>query len=151
MADSKRKQIIVALRARLEEIKTADGYLTEAGEHVSLGPLALSADDPLPQVGLVPAGNELVDKNLDNDETRRWSFSVEGALKNDDDAVLTVEDLIGDIKRAIFRKADVILGGLALEVESVAGETATPPQEGGTIYTCAVPVVVRYVEEYGGS
>lgn len=148
MADSKRKQIAAALLERLAAIQKVAGYHTDAGLHVTYGTQRL-ADDPLPSVTLRAGDCELVEKNLSGKEIRRWQFAASGLQNDDVDAPLALEDLVADIKRALFKGPIVLLEGEPAQVESFGGEIVTDPEEGGKHVACTVPFAVRYFEEYG--
>lgn len=149
MADSKRKQILLALAARLEAITKLNGYNTDAGEHVEHGRHVVGEGDVLPRLVLVPGDVDPIEKNLGGGEVRRWVLVVSGLIADDPINPLVAEDLLADIKRALFRSDDVRLGGLAIQVESLAGETVTDAQDGGKVAACTVPLAVRYSEGYG--
>lgn len=139
---SRRKSILQAIAARLAQVP-------DAGKHVHHGRQTVSEDDPLPRLVLVAGTPEATDRTLDGLTTRRWPMTVSGLLAYDSANPLAIEDLLAEIKRAVFKGVDVDLVGLALEVEDLAGETVTDPDEGGTVAACTVPLAVRYQEGYG--
>ncbi|HUH20454.1 MAG TPA: hypothetical protein VFD36_02405 [Kofleriaceae bacterium] len=149
MADSRRKLILLALAARLQTITRDNGYNTDAGERVEHGQHTVSGDDTLPRLALVAGVVDQIEKNLASKELRQWALAVSGLLADDPTDPLAVEDLLADIKRALFRAEDPRLGGLAVQVQSLAGETVTDPEEGGKVVAVTVPFAVRYEEGYG--
>lgn len=145
MADSVRKRILTALGLQLAGILKANGYNTDAGRHVEHGRAAVSEDDELPRVALVAGENTPVEKPSAGPETRRWILTASGLLAHDDEAPLAIEDLLADIKTAVFQGD---LEGLALELESIL-ESTTDPDEGGRTASCLATFAVRYEEMLG--
>ena len=161
MADSKRKRILMALAARLAAIRQTSGFHTDAGLYVQHGGFAVSDDDPKPRLALVPGLVTEPQVDLQGGDARAWPLAVHGRLVVDPNDPLdpvgtfAAEDLLEDIKRAIFLPADaqpsttLPLDGLAIEMQCPAGEQALGREEGGTTAGCVVPLVVVYSEGYG--
>ena len=150
MADSKRMRILTALKARLEEIRPANGYATDAGLRVRLGPGAVTADDRVPRLALIPGVEPEIRPQLDKVKIL-LPVTVEGVIgadPQDPDNPLVVEPLLADSKRALFRSADRTIGGLAINLH-VAGERVTGRESGGATVACAVSGLIEYTELYG--
>jgi len=150
-APSRRRLIAEALLARIEEIKVASGYNTDAGLHVTYGKTASSDDDPKPSLALVSGASVVQDVNLELESTRRWVLAVSGLMDEDPTDPAKIEDLVADIKRALFRPEDVVLGlgAFVVELEDAGAEGVNDVEEGGKAVGCSVPLVVRYREGYG--
>jgi hypothetical protein len=150
MADSKRMRILTALKTRLQDIKPANGYATDAGLRVRLGPGSVTPDDLLPRLALIPGVEPEVRPQLDKVKIL-LPFVVEGLIEadpNDPDDPTVIEPLLADSKRAVFRATDRTLGGLAINLH-VAGERVTGRENGGRTVACAVSGVLEYTELYG--
>jgi len=158
MADSVRKQIRLALVARLQEIRTTAGYHTDGGLHVRHGePLDTSQFDPPVAIGLVKGDPEIEgEPTLERTATFRWPFTARGAIYSDPERPLDLpgEDLLADLKRAIFQRdagsEKVTLGGLVDDIEAAPGEQVDDRSEAGQdTATCGLPFVVLFQEGYG--
>jgi hypothetical protein len=156
MADaSARKKIRLALVERLRGIRQAAGYATDAGLRVLHGePPVTSEQDPGPVVGLVAGDAALEVVTLERRATYRWPFVAHGAIAADpaDPLALPGEDLLADLKRALFQVDDgqrVTLGGLVDDLEPAAGAQVVDRVEGGATATCALPFVLVFGEDWG--
>lgn len=110
MAASRREQVIGKILERLSAIKTADGFQTDAGA----GPvwhgqnIELGDDDPDAVLGLA-IGDEIPTGSLEK-LTYDLPIEIQAVIKaNLANPTLTIEAMVGDIKRAI-EKEDRTLG-----------------------------------------
>lgn len=145
----RRKLIVEKLRDRLKAIQKTNGYATDAGRYLFYAAVNLGPDDP--QVGIVfVPGPTTTDVQVDQ-KIITLPVELHAIGREDlDDPLLTVEDLIGDIKRAIesaeFVKRD--LAGLAMKLD--AGEVEPlPREEGSTIVGARLTYQVMYAEAWG--
>lgn len=132
MADSyRRKQILEQLFARVQLIRTEHGYKTDAGRLVFLGEaFELGPDDPDVAIAIVV---------LDDDPTQRAEkvhidlpIDFRALAKADQDQPwLAVEDIIGDIKRAVEQE-DRTLGKLVNHPGLERRPTRTLPRAPGS-------------------
>jgi hypothetical protein len=113
MSDTLIKRILEAMVDRLEEISTDDGFNTDAGENVALG---LRSVDGL-EDGDVVVGVYRGKTTVKDDSQPRLAITlpviVEAHVAAETDAAGTLEDLVGDLKRACLVDHDRTLGGLA--------------------------------------
>lgn len=149
---TRRRLILEALVARVEAIKEANGFETDAGESVHLGETpALGDDDPDQAISMVPGADE-----------PKWSqhgkgfqiglpiafHAVAKASLEPKQAFWLIESLIGDIKRAVELE-DRTLGGLLawpMERGSVEG---LPREPGSLTVGAAVNYTVIFKEGWG--
>lgn len=146
----KRGQILQALKDRLTMIQRDAGYQTDAGKYVSLGRARVTGDDAFPRLSLVTGETQTPAQG--KGVQRRLPVTVEGLAKaTKDDPLAAVEELLGDIKRALFLPADKTLGGLLSGPEGLeyGEERHIDVEEGGSFVGCQVDAVATYVEKYG--
>lgn len=139
MALSRRQDVIVAFFERLEAIKIADGFNTDAATALFLGvePL-LGPDDPSYAIALV-IGDDDAPRYQGEKTTYNLPLECRALAKVDpatpDAAWMTVEALLQDIKRAIElpsleeRRLNRLLVGNGLE----RGRTVTLQREPGSL------------------
>ena len=115
MAATKRRQILEAVRARLQAIKIASDYHTDAGDVVFLGETpVLGPDDPHP---VALAMIVLTDDPVHQQQNVKVTLPIEVQIVTQPNAAeqarpwLLVEDAIGDVKVAV-EAGDRTLGGL---------------------------------------
>jgi hypothetical protein len=145
---SLRQQILDALKDRLEEIRPGNGYETDAGLRVFQGRVALTEDDTLPVIALVP-GDATVVVNAQRIKYRLPVTAEALTLADAIDPLVPAEALLADLKRALFRLDDRTLDGLVVDVEYGAPEGVEQRADGGTHVAARVTAVVTYMERYG--
>lgn len=112
MADSRRLQIIEALKARVEQITTANGFNTDAGEHVFVNELpTFGKDDPPVAIVMLVREDHIGDLQLGNIPLILPIDFVALAAPTLDEPWKAVEQVLADIKTAIELE-DRSLGGL---------------------------------------
>jgi hypothetical protein len=148
--DSKRKRISDALKARLQDITPVNGYATDAGTRVRVGPGSVTPDDVLPRLALIFGVEPEVVVQVDKHRIR-LPFVVSGLVAadaSDPDDPTVAEPLLADVKRAMFRADSRTMGGLVINVH-YTGESVTGREDGGTRVACSVGGAVEYAELYG--
>lgn len=153
MADPIALQIAEALEARLQDILTANGYNTDAGNQVYLGYRQINPDE-------VASGPAILVYEL-NDEPREddadfcqesiidLNFQVEGIQAFGTDSTSEVLALLWqDIAKSVFLSANKNLGGLAISVRR-GPRTFAYPEDGGATIAVQQIVTVTYAETYG--
>lgn len=146
---ARRQEILEALLARLHDIAPANGYATEAGLRISYGRTQLSPDDTLPAATLVPGDPTLQGQGEGDRYRLSMPVTASGLVTVDPaDPLASIEPLLADLKKALLRKNDVTLGGLAIRVRYV-GEHVADREEGGTTAAVQVSIAVEYMEGYG--
>lgn len=143
-----RQQILEAVRARLQAIRTIDGFATDAGEQVFLGEAPmLGPDDPDVAIAIV-IGDDV--PTFQGEQVLLQLPLGLCALAKADLAEpwIAVETLLGDIKTA-FELPDRTLGGL-LRGQVERRPTLTLEREpGSTTVGVCVGYMARYTEVWG--
>lgn len=148
---SKANQIAAAVAARLENIRVANGYATDAGQKVFRGRAAI-APDSLPNVILFEAEDlvetqrvDYAQETLPIDANVLLPFVIEATGPCDaDNPNVAGHALVADIKKAIFA-GDLSWGGLATHTRYI-GRTLGPREGGTNLVTVTVQIRVGYVE-----
>jgi hypothetical protein len=145
---TRRRAILETIKRRLEAIRTRSGFSTDAGEVVFLNEApALGEDDP-PVAIVILVG----------DETPTWQnarllltlpIEVQVVAKADVDAPwMAVEDVIGDVKRAIELEDRRLARLLYHDLER--GQVRTLEREPGSEYVGAsIMYLAPYMEAWG--
>lgn len=149
MADPTRKQILVALKTRLQAITVANGFESNAGSTVRLADsIELGPDDPDTAIRLIPEPD--VVKYLG--EQARIDLPVliaATARASVADPLLAIESLLGDIKRAV-ELSDRTLGGTLGRLRLERGSTEVLDREpGSTVIGVGIRYIAPYVEVWG--
>lgn len=153
MPSYRRKAILEKFIERLEAIQKVNGYATDAGLYLFQGSANLGPDDPQLGIAIVP-GPASIDVQ-ENQKVTLLPIDLHALAKDDvADPLLAVEDLIGDIKRAIESPENVPgntkrdLNGLAMNL--TAGVVAAlQREEGSTTIGARVEYLVMYSEAWG--
>lgn len=148
MAEPLRLQILQALTTRVQEITVGHGFNTDAGLTVFLGETPqLGPEDPPAAVALV-VGDE-VPKYQGENVFIELPIGVQALARADlDQPWVTVEALIGDIKRAV-ELADRTLGGLVRRQIVRGPVVALEREPGSTTVGASVTYFAPYVEAWG--
>ena len=156
MTDSVAKKILLALRSRLEMITLANGYQTDAGRNVMIGQrLADHRADILPAIRVMRS-NEPTIQLQGRRRDLTFAASVECfVLADQDNPGLALEDVIADVKKALFLAddrylQDVVSGKCLLHTELSLDVIALAPVEPGSRVESAVMAVSgAFPELYG--
>lgn len=130
--DYRRKQILEVLLARLQVIHTSHGYATDAGQALYLGETPeLGPDDPSEAIAVVVLDDE--PRWQGEGLLLRLPINIQGLARADlEKPWLTVEAVLGDIKRAIEQE-DRTLGKLVNHPGLERGSTQTLPRADGSL------------------
>lgn len=111
---SRRHRALSALRDRLQAISVANGYRTDAGQALFMGQDAeLGPDDARAAIALAVAADEV--RHNGENVVSVIPVEVHALVKAAvDNPLLALEDLIGDIKKAV-EQPDRTLGGLLVQ------------------------------------
>lgn len=149
VADSRRKQILLRIKARLERISTANSFRTNAGACVKLNEeLSFGEGDPTIGIAIV-VGLEQTSMKGEH-VVVRLPINVQAIVleANLDAPWNVVEDVIADIKQAIELE-DRTLGKL-VRAEIERGPTQTLERQPGSSYTGAeILYTALYPELWG--
>lgn len=145
---TRRLAVLMAFKARLELVKTSEGFSTDAGFNVVLGEKTqFGESDPLPAICIVPAP----DAPTHNGEnvSAVWAVEIQAIAEVDiNQPVVVPEQVIGDIKVAIETE-DRTLGGL-VPSRIRRGSTRTLPREpGSTICGVGITYGFQLTEQWG--
>ena len=142
---SKQNDIAEALRARLETIRTANGYATEAGQYVYRGRRSL---DP----GHLPAlvlheGEDQIQQQSNRQISAGLPFTIQATARvaSADHPNITAHDLVADIQRCIFAD-DLALDGITGQM-LYEGRTIGDREDGSNIITATVMIQVPFVQD----
>jgi hypothetical protein len=145
---TRRRLILEAIKTRLEAIRVAAGFETDAGEAVYLNEApAMGPDDPAVAIAILVGDDQTTWQGLC--ALLRLPIEIQAIAKADlDSPWLAVEDVLGDIKQAV-ELDDRTLGGL-LAPYLERGATATLKREPGSEYVGATIVYFApYKERFG--
>lgn len=145
---STRQDALVELRDRLQQVRVANGYATEAGQLVLLGEQpTLGESDPAAVLAIVVGADEPGPQAAR--VVIRLPVQVQALVRADtEDPWLTIEEILGDIKRAVEQDHD--LDGTLLPRGLERGATTTLEREAGSAYVGAgVEYRLAYAEDWG--
>ncbi len=148
MADSRRRQFLEALRARLNQITVANGYNTNAGAQLFIGFTPdMGPDDPDTAIAI------MIGEDDQGWQAKKMFYilpvEIHALAKADiDDPWMAVESLIQDIKRAVELEDRTFEGVLADNLER--GPTRPTDREPGALFVGAtVTYQARIAEAWG--
>lgn len=145
-----RARIVDAFATRLRAIQRTGGYQTDAGLTLQIGSLAFGPDDDNLHMSIVigdgkPTGSRQLKK-----KPRELPMQIAVGLRRwRPESWLTIEQAIGDVKRAIESGDDDTWGGLLMQAPEDGDEVALDMPVGTTSMGCAVVYIARYVETRG--
>jgi hypothetical protein len=145
---TKRYDALSELRTRLRTIRAPDGFETDAGQLVFLGEEpVLGPDDPAAAIAIVVGGDE--PRYQGQSVVIFLPVEVQAHVRaNVDDPWLTIEAVVGDIKKAI--ETDHDLGGILLPRGLERGTTRPKDRESGSAYVAAgVEYKLLFREQWG--
>lgn len=149
---SKANDIAAALAARLATIRTANGYATEAGQHVYRGALGIP-EEQAPFLAIVEQEDQVEGQRINNRSTGTDPIDTEILLPfdivavapcNPDNPAIAGHALVADIKRAVFG-GDLTWGGLATHTRYI-GRSIPPRTAGSTLVEVRVSIRIGCVE-----
>lgn len=140
--------IALALHARLAEIRTANGYETDAGALVYRGRRRLDPSK-MPCCVIIEMPDSVRDQ-----QPRRAALSavfvLEGHAQCDPDNPNDVgHQLVADIKRAVFRAPLQYADGKPVLSVDYVKRTIAPREDGLAVVSAGVEIKVDYVEQLG--
>jgi len=132
---SKAYTLLSSLVPRLMEITKANGYNTDAGKSVMLGPVPRQDGEPLPFCRLheTDAAPESALPYRPSAKVR-VQFTAEACAEEDTAAniLATGHKLVGDLKKALFGDVARDLNGQAIDAR-LEGYSIAPPEAGSNI------------------
>lgn len=146
--NTKRQYLLEALNTRLAAITTANDFQTNAGQHIYIGETpALGPDDEDEALAIVIGDEEPQYQGVNL--FIALPIDVQAVVKADLDAPwMTVEAIIGDIKRAVELE-DRTLDGLVKRMIQRGPVRALPREPGSTTVGAAVTYVAPFLEGWG--
>lgn len=136
------------IQLRLQQITTANGYLTNLGVHVYRGRAALYRDQSArPYACLISSNDE-----PDPESRRRAKLTREYTLVITLDAAADYDEhqdaLLYDVRRALSYDLQAnVLGGLALRLD-LGTATLDDPELGSDVAQITLPISIEYGEVY---
>lgn len=149
---SKANDIAAALAARLATIRTANGYATEAGQHVYRGAIGI-AEEQAPFISIVEQEDQVEDQRIKDRSAGADPIDADILLPFDivavgpcdpDNPSIAGHTLVADIKRAVFG-GDLTWGGLATHTRYI-GRSIPPRTAGSTLVEVRVSIRIGCVE-----
>jgi len=148
MAESRTWAIIAALAAQLATITTANGYLTDVGNHVWTTDAQRPSEDAL---GLMIYSESITGSGIDQTRpgkpVREFTLLVEAAIGTDlDDAQQQIHDIIEDIDVCMgaYAKAQSTTPGLQVTPMAVMDIAILDRPEGAAVIAMQARVMARY-------
>jgi hypothetical protein len=151
-ADSTRKQILQVILDRLALITRPSGFVTDAGQSVIVGEIAIGPDDVDAAIAVVPGETGPLSERqlMKTAETLPIQIAALARVLSWQDyahAWMRAEDVLSDIKAAV-EQDDRTLGGLAIDI--TRGPVLPLERgEGQTTIGCAVTYDVTYATAWG--
>ena len=137
---TKAYDLIASLVPRLQAIRTANGYATEAGASVLLGPVPRQSDEAFPfcRVHETGATAESVVPHLPTAKLR-VDFMAEAYVEQTSAALILASghQLVGDLKKALFGDSARDLNGQAIAAQ-LEGYSVVPPEAGSDVVIAQV-------------
>lgn len=142
---------IASLKPKLEAIRKANGYLTDAGKTVYLGPVPQIEFDACPLIRVFE-----IETNFDGtpgyapQARASVSFLAEAYAKyRTDDEILSIgHDLVADMQKALFGDAERDLNGAVVRINP-EGYKIPPPEPGSSIVLAQVRGNYTFVNRFG--
>lgn len=131
---TRRKSVLAALVTRLAAIQIANGFATDAGKTLVVGTTpAFGEDDPKQAIAILVGDDSTTWQQRGLACSNKVPYLI-CALSDADvaNAWMTIEDLIGDIKRAIEVEDRTLGGLLTTDGPLERGPTAAFPREPGS-------------------
>lgn len=153
MTDTVAQRVLAALADRLAAIRTADGYNTDAGQHVFQGRIYLDEDTDLPALSIIENLEQPTTAQVDGPLVRESTpYQVQGLIACDTrDPLLAGHQLLADIKRAVLRNPagpefEELLPGASLEY---TGRQVFQRLESSRFVEVHVLLTITHCEQYG--
>ena len=137
--------LLASLVPRLQAVRLANGYATEAGQSVLLGPIPTQPGERLPYIRIHETDAAADDAMRNRPQAKlRVQFVAEAHAEQKDAAqiMLTGHVLVGDLKKALFGDALRDLDGRVIDA-LFEGYRILPPEEGSA--TLVVQVRGSYI------
>lgn len=144
---TKATDITTAIFARLQTIRTANGYLTNVG-----AVCFRSTPDNLPEDAGLPAVVLYSQTDADiggNRQTRKHSraYVIEALLSATGEYDAHQDDVLYDLRRALSDPTGLTMGGAAVEIRTGTA-VLDDPEIGSELAIVRLPVTVDYTENY---
>lgn len=143
---SKASEIALALDARIRDVRIANGYNTDIGQHVFRGKVALDPEQDLPGT-VIAEGEDVVQDSTRFEVKVAQRYIIEGHDACDPDNPNDKAHLIlADLKRAVFRKSDPHLGTLVKDIKYVGRNIGVRP-DGTNFVAASIEIEMSFVED----
>jgi len=132
---TKAYDLLAALVPRLQAVRIAAGYATEAGQSVLLGPIPKLPDERMPYIRLYETDAAAEEAMRNRPQAKVRTQFVAEAYEEQPDArqiMATGHELVGDLKKALFGDAARDLDGRVMDMQ-FEGYRIAPPDDGSTV------------------
>lgn len=148
MSEPRSIQLMQALESCLQQITTANGYYTDAGQHITRGWLnhAMASRGQLPRIAIHPE-SESGASAAGAKRKRERIVAVEGVLEAEDNPADDLDRLLADLMRALPLGEMRPLGGLAIQISAPDVEFSIP-DPGSRLAVVSLSMTVSYVANY---
>lgn len=147
---TKAYDLISSLVPRLQAIRTANGYATEAGASVLLGPVPRQSGEAFPFCRVHETGADNESEVAHRTHAKVRTNFVAEALTAEPVAanvLATGHLLVGDLKRALFGDALRDLNGAAIDAR-LEGYSIVPPEDGSDVVIAQVRGSFSFVDHF---
>lgn len=146
-----RRQIIEAVRDRLQAIRPDDGYETDAGARVFVGvEPELGPDDPINAIVIVVGDSVPQMQNGAGLVQEPLPLEIQALTRTDvEDPLLASETLLHDCQRAI--EGDLTLGGLVKSKLRLGPTRVVPREPGMTTVGVSVTYTAGWLRQLGAA
>jgi hypothetical protein len=142
--------LLASLVPRLQAVRLANGYATEAGQSVLLGPIPAQAGERMPYIRVHETDAAADDAMRNRPQAKlRVQFLAEAYAEQKDAAQImaTGHVLVGDLKKALFGDALRDLEGRVIDAQ-FEGYRILPPDEGSATLVAQVRGSYIFVDHF---
>lgn len=147
---TKAYDLIASLKPRLQAIRIANGYATNAGASVELGPVPRRDGEAYPFCRVHDAGADNESEIAHRTHAKvRTRFIAEAMMTEPVAAnvLATGHLLVGDLKRALFADPLRDMNGAAIDAR-LEGYSIVPPEDGSDVVTAQVRGSFSFVDHF---
>jgi len=142
--------LIASLVPRLQAVRVANGYATDAGQSVRLGPVPAQPGERMPFIRVHETDATADDAMRNRPQAKLRVMFVAEAYAEQKDAtqiLSTGHTLVGDLKKALFGDALRDLDGRVIDAQ-FEGYRILPPEEGSATLIAQVRGSYIFVDHF---
>jgi hypothetical protein len=147
---TKAYDLLASLVPRLQAVRLANGYASESGQSVLLGPIPRQHDERLPYIRLHETDAAAEDAMRNRPQAKvRTSFMAEAYAEQPQASQImaTGHELVGDLKKAMFGDTARDLDGRVMDAQ-FEGYRIVPPDDGSTVIVAQVRGSFVFVDHF---